>query len=59
MYIARDYITSLTSRREVVAIFKNGRRVTYTTDILNLLFTDREIDTVYDQETGEVFFCIL
>jgi len=59
MYIARDYITSLTSRREVVAIFKNGRRVTYTTDILNLLFTDREIDTVYDQETGEVIFCIL
>lgn len=59
MYIARDYITSLTSRREVVAIFKNGRRVTYTTDILNLLFTDREIDTVYDLETGEVIFCIL
>lgn len=59
MYIARDYITNLTSRREVVAIFKNGRRVTYTTDILNLLFTDREIDTVYDLETGEVIFCIL
>lgn len=59
MYIARDYITSLTSRRDVVAIFKNGRRVTYTTDILNLLFTDREIDTVYDLETGEVIFCIL
>ena len=59
MYIARDYITSLTSRREVVAIFKNGRRVTYTTDILNLLFTDHEIDTVYDLETGEVIFCIL
>ena len=59
MYIARDYITSLTSRREVVAVFKNGRRVTYTTDILNLLFTDREIDTVYDLETGEVIFCIL
>ena len=59
MYIARDYITSLTDRREVVAVFKNGRRVTYTTDILNLLFTDRDIDTVYDLETGEVIFCIL
>ncbi len=59
MYIARDYIVSLDGRRDIVAKFKDGREATYTTDVLNLLFTDKDIDTVYDLETGEVIFCIM
>lgn len=59
MYIARDYIVALDGRRNIVAKFKDGREATYTTDVLNLLFTDNDIETVYDQETGEVIFCIL
>lgn len=59
MYIARDYIVALDGRRDIVAKFKDGREATYTTDVLNLLFTDKDIDTVYDLETGEVIFCIM
>ena len=59
MYIARDYIVDLKERRDIVAKFKDGREVKYTTDILNMLFTDKNIDTVYDLETGEIIFCIL
>lgn len=58
MYIAKDYQVPIIGRRDIVAIFKDGREVNYTTDILNLLLTDKDIDTVYDMETGEVIFCI-
>lgn len=58
MYIARDYIVDLKERRNIVAKFRDGREANYTTDILNMLLTDEDIDTVYDQETGEVIFCI-
>ena len=58
MYIAKDYQVPIIGNRGIVAIFKDGREVNYTTDILPLLLTDKDIDTVYDTETGEVIFCI-
>lgn len=41
-------------KTEVVAVFKSGRKVTYTVDILHLLKTDPAIEYVYDAMTGEI-----
>lgn len=59
MYIDRNYIITLNEQRPILAEFKNGRKVEYTTDILNLLFTDKEVVCVSDLDTGEIIFCTL
>ena len=40
--------------REVIAVFRDGRKINYTITILYLLKTDPEILYVYDAETGEI-----
>lgn len=42
--------------KTITAYFKNGRAVTYTTAILELLKTDAGIDYIIDNETGEVLY---
>lgn len=39
---------------DVVAVFKDGRKATYTTAIIHLLKTDPAIEYVYDAMTGEI-----
>jgi len=59
MYIDRDYLLKLTTRRPIIAEFKNGTRAEYTTDVLQLLFTDPEVVNVTAADTGEIIFCTL
>lgn len=40
--------------REIVAVFHNGQKITYTRNILALLKTDPAVKYVYDANTGEI-----
>ena len=43
-------------RKEIIVEFKNGKKVKYTTDILNLLLNDPEVLMIMDANTGEVMY---
>lgn len=49
-------IFNTTAGKPIVAIFKNGSRAEYTTNIFNLLTSDPDTECIYDAETGEVIF---
>ena len=49
-------IFNTTAGEPIVAIFKNGSRAEYTTNIFNLLTSDPDTECIYDAETGEVIF---
>lgn len=40
----------------IVAIFKSGREEHFTTNIYNLLITDPDVVTIYNNLTGEIMF---
>ena len=40
----------------ITAYFKDGTSAEYTTDILNLLKTDKDVTCITDGETGEIIF---
>ena len=42
--------------KEIIVEFKNGKKVKYTTDILNLLLNDPEVLMIMDANTGEVMY---
>lgn len=42
--------------REIKATFKDGRKVTYTMDVYNLLTSDPDVLEVMDSETGEAIY---
>ncbi len=42
--------------KTITAYFRNGRAVTYTTAILELLKTDPDVAYIMDDETGEVLY---
>ena len=42
------------SRQDIRVTFRNGRTVTYTMAILNLLKTDPDVQEIMDCQTGEM-----
>lgn len=41
---------------EIIATFKNGRKIRYTVAVLGLLATDPEVLEVMDAATGEILY---
>lgn len=41
---------------EIIACFRNGKQVRYTTAIYDLLTTDKSIECILNAETGEIIF---
>lgn len=42
------------THKQITATFKNGRQITFTDGILELLTSDPEIITLINAETGEI-----
>jgi hypothetical protein len=42
--------------KPILAMFKNGQCNEYTTNIINLLKTDSEVEYIVDGTTGEVIY---
>ena len=40
----------------ITAIFRDGTRAQYTTNILSLLASDPDTECIYNSDTGEVLF---
>lgn len=40
--------------KKILVTFENGKTALYTTSILHLLLTDKEVISIVDFETGEV-----
>lgn len=36
----------------IIAVFNNGREILFTTDILDMLMSDKDVKMIYDAETG-------
>ena len=41
---------------EIVAVFKNGREIRFTTAVLDMLKSDTEVRMIYDAETWEIIY---
>lgn len=37
---------------EIIAIFRDGKQVTYTTSVFTLLITDNDVIAIYDKESS-------
>lgn len=49
-------INKILSTRIITARFLSGEEVEYTTDVLDLLKTDKDVEWVVDSLTGEVLY---
>lgn len=49
-------MTNKAQQHTITAVFNSGREVTYTTAMIELLKTDKAINYIYDNETGEILF---
>ena len=54
-----DFIKALDTKaitQNILVTFRNGQQDIYTTNILNLLKTDKDVTEIMDMETGELLF---
>lgn len=49
-------INKILGTRLIIARFLSGEEVEYTTDVLDLLKTDKDVEWVVDSLTGEVLY---
>lgn len=49
-------INKILGKRLITARFLSGEEVEYTTDVLDLLKTDKDVEWVVDSLTGEVLY---
>lgn len=45
-----------TQNKEIIATFRNGQRVTFTTDILELLMNDKQVETIESKINGNYIY---
>lgn len=43
-------------KMEIIAVFKNGRDIRFTSAVLDMLKSDSEVEMIYDAETGEIIY---
>jgi hypothetical protein len=58
-YSNNDFIKALDTNKKVHVItahFKNGQKVEYTIDILDMLKDEKDITCITDNETGEIIW---
>lgn len=59
LYSNNDFINALESNKKVhiiTAHFGNGKKVEYTTNILDMLKEEKDIICITDNETGEIIW---
>lgn len=57
--IYNDFVNTLNRDKKVhiiIAHFKNGQTVEYTTNILDMLKSEKDIICITDKETGEIIW---
>lgn len=42
--------------KHITATFRNGKQVNFTTNVLNLLLTDPEVETIAETKTGNIIY---
>ena len=42
--------------RYITAVFKNGKKINFTTEVLNLLTSDPEVLQIEETKTGNILF---
>lgn len=58
-YSNNDFINALKQEQKahiIIAHFKNGQKVEYTTNILDMLKEEKDIICITDKETGEIIW---
>ena len=55
----QDFIKAINGKaqaEEITAIFKNGTQAIYTMSIFEVLKSDKTVQTIYSNETGEIYY---